>query len=341
MSISDETTKGPRIFRLDPAGQQKTGQAVALSEEPDFLAVEAGQQADFENAQKAVANRRKLGWGAVLRSALSALASLWIGVYGWRFVEDLFQTNEILGWIALVVAIIAIFSALALLIREWRAISRLEDLSELRTTINSVIERDDHEAAVALVRHLNRLYRHDATSAAARAEMEAHCGEVIDGPDLLNIAERVLMRPRDAAVVAAIMTASRRVSLITAISPRAVIDVLFAGAQAVRLTRMIAQIYGSKPGLFGFLRLGRKVFTHLAITGGIAVTDGVLSQVLGHGLAARLSAKLGEGVLNGILTARVGLAAIAVCRPMPFIVEKEPKLADLVGGILRTEKSGS
>jgi putative membrane protein len=52
------------------------------------------------------------------------------------------------------------------------------------------------------------------------------------------------------------------------------------------------------------------------------------------GLAARISAKLGEGVLNGLMTARFGLAALAVCRPLPFVKEEPPRLADVAGELL-------
>jgi putative membrane protein len=47
----------------------------------------------------------------------------------------------------------------------------------------------------------------------------------------------------------------------------------------------------------------------------MAAGDSIVQQILGHGVAARLSARLGEGVVNGMLTARVGIAAIEVCRP--------------------------
>ena len=53
------------------------------------------------------------------------------------------------------------------------------------------------------------------------------------------------------------------------------------------------------------------------------------------GLAARISAKLGEGVLNGLMTARFGLAALAVCRPLPFIREEPPKIGDVAGELVR------
>ena len=67
----------------------------------------------------------------------------------------------------------------------------------------------------------------------------------------------------------------------------------------------------------------------LAITGGMAAGDSLVQQFLGHGLASRLSARLGEGVLNGLLTARVGLSAMAVCRPLPFAAKPAPGLKDV------------
>jgi putative membrane protein len=70
----------------------------------------------------------------------------------------------------------------------------------------------------------------------------------------------------------------------------------------------------------------------------MAVGDSLVQQVLGHGLAARLSARLGEGVLNGMLTARVGLSAMAVCRPMPFAAKKAPGVSDVAPFLFGGEK---
>ena len=98
-------------------------------------------------------------------------------------------------------------------------------------------------------------------------------------------------------------------------SPRALIDVLFVFVAAMRLIRQLARLYGGRPGTLGMISLLRHVIGHLAITGGMAVGDSLVQQMLGHGIAAKLSQRLGEGVLNGLLTARLGLAAIDVTRP--------------------------
>ena len=188
---------------------------------------------------------------------------------------------------------------------------------------------DDRDAARKLVGRLVALYRGRPETARARSEVEEAARSIIDGRDLIDIAERALLRPLDLKAQAEIAAAARRVSLVTAVSPRAILDVVFVIAQVVRLVRRIAEIYGGRPGLLGLVKLARSIGAHLAITGGMAVGDSLLQQIVGHGIASRISARAGEGVLNGLLTTRVGLSALAVCRPAPFAVAKPPGVSEV------------
>ena len=131
------------------------------------------------------------------------------------------------------------------------------------------------------------------------------------------------------------VAASKRVSVVTAISPRAAVDMVFVLINALGLVRQLAVLYGGRPGALGVLRLLRQVVSHLAVTGGVGVADSVVQQVIGHGLAARLSARLGEGMVNGLLTARLGLLTIDLVRPLPFHELPRPALNDLAGTLLR------
>ena len=94
---------------------------------------------------------------------------------------------------------------------------------------------------------------------------------------------------------------------------------------ALGLVRKLALLYGGRPGTLGLITLMRHAVSHLALTGGMAASDSLIQQMIGHGLAAKLSARLGEGVLNGLLTARLGLAAIEVIRPLPFTALRRPR----------------
>jgi putative membrane protein len=113
------------------------------------------------------------------------------------------------------------------------------------------------------------------------------------------------------------------------------IAVGYVAVENLRLLRGLAALYGGRPGLLGSLRLGRLVLAHIVATGGIALTDDLLGQFLGQDLLRRLSRRLGEGAFNGALTARIGIAAIEVIRPLPFLAAKPPRVRDILGAVLK------
>ena len=129
---------------------------------------------------------------------------------------------------------------------------------------------------LSLTRRIPRLAR-------ARARLEDHRADIIDGRDLVRLAERELMSPLDIEARRLVVAASKRVSVVTAISPRAAVDMVFVLINALRLVRQLAVLYGGRPGALGVLRLLRQVVSHLAVTGGVALADSVVQQVIGHG----------------------------------------------------------
>jgi putative membrane protein len=277
---------------------------------------------------------RRFPWGRVFWSAASGLVAFGIGLAVDQLIRDLFARNDWLGWTGLALASLAGLAALAILLREAVGLWRIARIDALRERAAEVALRDDDAAARDVVRDLVALYRERPDTARGRSAIAGHLAEVIDGRDLLKLAEQEVLSPLDEAARRLVADACRKVSLVTAVSPRAVIDVVFVGVAVVSLIRRLADLYGGRPGVIGLLTLARHVVGHLAVTGSVAVTDGLVQQVIGHGVAARLSARLGEGVVNGLLTARVGLAAIEVCRPLPFLATRPPGIAEVMGGVL-------
>jgi putative membrane protein len=262
-------------------------------------------------------------------TGLGGLVSLGLGLWVDGIIEGLWVKARGLGWLGVAFAALFLVGVLGLAAREFVALSRQRRIAGLHADLELAHASDDRAQARAAVGRLMALYADRPEAAAALAELGRAREEIIDGRDLVEIAERSLVKPLDARARAEVAAAAKRVSLVTALSPRAVLDVVFVAAQVVRLTRRIAEIYGGRPGFFGFLKLARSISAHLVLTGGMAVGDTVLQGLVGHGIAAKLSARMGEGVLNGLLTARVGLSALAVCRPAPFHAVKAPSLNDV------------
>ena len=127
----------------------------------------------------------------------------------------------------------------------------------------------------------------------------------------------------------------------TALSPMVLIAVTYVLIENLRLLRTLATLYGARPGFLGVMRLARMVFTHIVATGGIAMTDDLLGQFLGQDLLRRLSRRLGEGAFNGALTARIGVTALEVIRPLPFLAAKPPRVRDVLAEALKPLFSAS
>ena len=278
---------------------------------------------------------RKRRWLRLFTAALGGLVALAIGLAIDNLIRDLFARNDALGWLAVALAALAVVALAALAVREVAGLLRLRRITAIHAEAVAAVTADDRTGARAVARELSRLYGDRPDTARGRAALAGHAAEIIDGRDLIGLAETELLLPLDDAARRMVLASARRVALVTAISPRALVDVVFVGAEILRLIRRLATLYGGRPGTLGFIRLTRSALTHLAVTGGMAAGDSLVQQILGHGIAARLSARLGEGVVNGLLTARVGIAAIEVCRPLPFVNGRPPRLADVMAELRR------
>jgi putative membrane protein len=285
--------------------------------------------------------RRRFRWGTLFWSATSGLVLLGLGLGVANLVQDLFARSEGLGYVGLAFALAAALALAVVIGREVFGLARLATIEKLHQRASEVLASDDRAASRAVVDDLIKLAHQNPQLARARAALKRHESEIIDGADMIRLAERELMTPLDAEARRLVSQAAQRVSIVTAISPRAMIDMLFVLVAALRLIRQLARLYGGRPGTLGMIALLRHVIAHLAITGGVAASDSLIQQMLGHGVAAKVSQRLGEGMLNGLLTARLGLAAIEVTRPLPFAALPRPALADLAKDLLRKREGES
>jgi len=314
--------------------------AAAAAAPPPRARVELAQEVEppvlTPKPPRSVVNPKKgFRWGTVFWSAATGLVSLAFWMWVSKLIEDLFAHSQMLGTIGLVLAVLAGGSLAIIIGREAFGLIRLARIEQLHARAARVLETDNRAEARAIIRELLKFEHPNPQLAHGRATLAKHVDDIIDGADLIRLAERELMTPLDLEARVMISKAAQRVSMVTAISPKALIDVLFVAIAATRLIGQLARLYGGRPGWIGMLKLMRQTVTHLAVTGGIAIGDSVMQTVLGHGLASRLSAKLGEGVVNGMLTARLGLAAIDLTRPLPFNALPRPQLGDLVKDLMK------
>ena len=283
---------------------------------------------------------RRFTLGRLAMGALGVLVSLAVGLWVDALIRDLFSRNDWLGYLAVAAAAVAVLALLGVVLRELIGLRRLAAVQDLKRDVVEAAGSPTPSVGRAIVARLVHLLSARPQTARGRARLAETDGEIIDAAHLVDLAERELMAPLDREARALILGAAKRVSIVTAVSPRALVDLGYVIYESSRLVRGMAELYGGHPGKIGMLRLLRDVIAHLAVTGSIAMGDSLVQQVLGHGLASKLSARLGEGVINGLMTARIGIAAMDLCRPMPFRALKRPGIGDFIGDLTPGTASG-
>ncbi len=325
MSKPETPRKGPVLIELDDTPGVSPADAPPV---PDIAAVDATGAA----MQGAIgfAGRKGSRLARWFWSLLLAITGFVLSVAAHDFITGLIARQPVLGYAAL--GLVAAFTLvlLAIALKEWVAFVRLRRVDGLHRAAEAAIAHGDLAEARGVVTKLKGLYRGRDDTRWGLERLAERETDAFDVDTLFALTEREVLAPLDAAAVKEIEAAARQVAMVTAVVPIALADVVTALTANIRMIRRVADIYGGRSGVLGGWRLTRAVMAHLVATGAVAVGDDLIGSLAGGGMLSKLSRRFGEGVVNGALTARVGVAALEVCRPLPFGPKKRPGVSGIV-----------
>lgn len=335
--MSSKKHRKPTIFKTDDASihiaeqHEKLANNQALNENPlSQTSLDNQSQNKSGPGHQHNIQSKFLSWGFLLLSSLTGLIAIWASAAIITSIKQLLARQDLLGWGATTLAVIALFSLFILIIKEFIAIASLKKLGQLRATGLQIHNDNKLKPARRYVKSIKRLYDQRPDRRWILDRLKTREGEIMDGRELIELIDHEIGKPLDLEARAIIANTAKKVSLITAIAPGPILDMIAVTVLNIRMISRIAQTYGTRPGFFGQLRLTRNVITHMALSGGIAVTSDLLSPLIGTGIAAKLSKRLGEGLFNGALTIRIGLSAVELSRPVPYVSEKRLSFSKLV-----------
>ncbi|MGH1466283.1 MAG: YcjF family protein [Cognatishimia sp.] len=314
---------GPVLIDLESADAPQVDAAPAV---PEFD-VPQGQamQTAVQFAARGPSRLSRWFWGLLI-----ALLGAIVSVAAWNFVIGLMQSYPMLGW--LMTFLFAAFLAVSALIvaKELTAFSRLRRVDHLHRAAENALIDNDLNAARRVAQDLSGLYNSREDVAWGQQRLAERLPDAFDASAVFATVESELMAPLDAAAKREVEQAARQVATVTALVPLALADVVAALVSNLRMIRRIAEIYSGRSGTLGSWRLTRAVMAHLVTTGAVAVGDDLLGSLAGGSVLGKISRRFGEGMVNGALTTRVGIAAMEVCRPLPFTKTTRPSVSNLV-----------
>ncbi len=229
------------------------------------------------------------------------------------------------AWSLLLLAAIGLGGG-ALLRELWR-LRRLRRHERLRERLSALPEAEPHEA-MAAAEALRQGLGLDADHPHWQAFLAAHQPHH-QGRDIRLLLDHHLLTPRDRQARRLISRMSSETAIMVAVSPLTLLDMALVAWRSLAMIDRLCRLYGLELGYAGRIRLLRSVLHQVAFAGATEMASEAGMEMLSLNLAGRLSARAGQGLGIGLLSARLGLRTQQLTRPLPFAVQEAPRMSDL------------
>jgi putative membrane protein len=290
-----------------------------------FVANDDWQPIELEQdiALSASEEKKETSWLArILLVAFSAVIG--IELYDF-FVVGLIESPIVTSLYGLIFLCVAILSGSSL-IREISGLRQLKARDKLRHQIENV-EDATHEEVETLCENITANLPCDLSNEQIDKWREAKVNE-LSNEELMQLYSRIVLTQVDHKALAEVAKYSSESVVLVALSPVALLDMMIMLWRNLTMVDKIAGLYGLKLGYWSRIKLVKQVFTNMLYAGASEVVADVSMDMLGADLLGRLSGRLAQGLGAGMLTARLGLRTVYLCRPMPFD-ENAPKLSQV------------
>lgn len=272
-------------------------------------------------------------------AGLGGLILLGLAFDASELVDRAFRASTALGLTVISVLAVTVAAALHLAWAEVQALRRLRRIEALRGEGEALLETAGYGAGHGFAQSIAQFYRERDDLTPVLTNLETSLHDAHNDREVVALVERHVLAPLDQSAYRAVLAASRDIAIATALSPSAALDIAIVLWRNLRLVREVATLYGARPGPLGSWRLMRRMLANLAVAGVSESLTHVTIDALGGSLAAAISTRLGQGVLNGLLTARIGLASMTLCRPLAFSPENRPSLKQIRNELMGLPKA--
>lgn len=265
---------------------------------------------------------------------------LFIGLISYELVEFFisgFKQTPVISSVYGLLLLILTFICGSAVYRELSSLRQLSRQDTLREQIQSVLEGNNTYDARTLCEKITADLPCDITLSKEKEWTDIIQPEYTD-IEVMHLYSQEILSSVDQKALDEVAKFSTESVVLIAISPVAIIDMMLMFWRNLRMIDKVAGLYGLKLGYWSRIRLIKHVFINMAYAGASEIVTDFGADLIGADLLGKLSGRMAQGLGAGMLTARLGIKTISLCRPIPF-QKQPPKLNDIRKKIVMQIKS--
>ncbi|GIU10524.1 MULTISPECIES: TIGR01620 family protein [unclassified Shewanella] len=334
MSQGDNSIRKQQRFDTDAnVPESKLARSVSFEEQVDFIEAESENEPEldllveqrlshFESLAAHKSAKTKRNWLA--RACLAGVAIV-IAVEGFLGLQAAFvQSSWLFGLYASVTGLVLLWAGKVTFV-EWRKLKALKHIEDTQTVGKRLVHSmqmgeadpfiDDIVAKLPKTAELTKFQLNN---------MSEH-----NDAEKLMLFDSIVLTERDLVAKKIVRRFAQESALLLAASPLAVLDMAIILWRNQSMINKIADCYGIELGYWSRVKLIRSIVGNIIYAGSSEIITDLGTQLLSVEMSGKLSARLGQGLGGGLLTARLGYQAMALCRPLEFNQQSKPKLSGI------------
>lgn len=268
-------------------------------------------------------------WRRLLFGGGALLLAGMLGVEAYDFVVGLFERSVWLGGAFAVLLAATVSGALGLVGRELLSLRRLARAEHLRHEGERLLSSEVHGQAGPLIERIEQIYAGRTDLETPLAAYRRQASDALSDGEQLRLFATLVLSPLDREAYRLVRRGARDIGALTALSPLGALDSVVVLMRTLTMLRAIARLYGVRPAAASSARILRRGLLNVLAAGVVELVSDSAVEAAGASILSVLSARAGQGVLNGLLAAKLGLAAMQLCRPLPFTRDQLPSLKQL------------
>lgn len=272
-------------------------------------------------------------WSKLFSASMVTLLSVGVISEIYRLLSWGFDIHPVLGITFIAVTSLATLSGLIWTWQGFKGLRQLKQTEALHAEADALRHQKTHGQAIPLLKKLDSYYANTPINKPFKEALQQIDSAYNDGEIIRYISQHAL-KDQDEAARRCVHRYSVQSGIMVALSPYATFDMWLVGWRNLKMLREITEIYGISPGAATQWNLLKKVLHNIAFAGLSEMTIHAGSHVLGSSLTSTISARAGQGIGAGLFTARSGLQAVRLCRPLPQEQSEQLQLSTVTQSIL-------